>query len=319
MSLSQDIKQKAINLGFDLVGITNASPIETGHIELLSRWLKSGYAGQMNYLHRNFEKRTHPTKLMENAQSVICVGLNYKTPKQKQNESNDPTGKVSSYAQYEDYHPFIKQRLRKLTEFIRSAGGQEHKFKICVDSAPLAERSLAQRAGLGFIGKNHMLINPTLGPQIFLGEIITTLKLPTDIPIFVNCSDCDICIRACPTQALTPDGNFDANKCINYLTIEYEGPIPSELSEKISDRVFGCEKCILACPYQTNASVRINKKFMLYPNRSEINLNWIVNLTQQEFDTEFADSTIKRSGLQRLKRNAQICLDNIKQKLPDKY
>ena len=319
MSLSQDIKTKAIDLGFDLVGITDASPIDPEHLEMLSYWLKSGCAGQMKYLHRNFEKRTHPAKLLENAQSVICVALNYKTPKQKQIESNDPTGKVASYAQYEDYHPFIKERLRRLTEFIRSAAGQKHKFKICVDSIPLAERSLAQRDGLGFIGKNHMLINPSLGPQIFLGEIITTLKLSIDKPVTDNCSDCDKCIRACPTQALTTDGNFDANKCINYLTIEYEGRIPSELSEKISNRVFGCNECILACPYKKNAPVCKNKQSKLYNNRAELNLNWILKLTQHEFDNKFADSTIKRSGLERLRRNAQVCLDNINRKISTKY
>jgi len=311
MTLSQDIKHKAIELGFDLVGITDASPIDSRHIERLNIWLQSGCAGQMSYMSRNFEKRTHPAKLLDNAQSVICVALNYKPPKQKPNDTTTPTGKVASYAQYEDYHPFIKERLRILTEFICSIGGQEHKFKICVDSVPLAERSLAARAGLGFIGKNHMLINPTFGPQIFLGEIITTLKLSTDKPITDNCSDCDKCIQACPTQALMPNGKFDANKCISYLTIEYDGSITSELAQKTADLIFGCDKCVLACPYQTNAPACKNKLFKLYNNRLNLNLNWILNLTQQEFDTEFADSTIKRSGLERLKRNAQICLDNI--------
>ncbi|MCP4613704.1 MAG: tRNA epoxyqueuosine(34) reductase QueG [Planctomycetes bacterium] len=313
MSLSQEIKCKAIDFGFDLIGITDASPIDTLHIELLSQWLKSGFAGQMSYLHNNFEKRTHPALLLENAQSVICVGLNYKPPKQNQKQSglSVPAGKVSSYAQYEDYHPFIKERLRKLTDFISSASGRQHKFKICVDSVPLAERSLAYKAGLGFIGKNRMLINPALGPQIFLGEIITTLKLQTDNPITHNCSNCDKCIKACPTSALTPDGQFDANRCINYLTIEYKGQIPSEMAEKTGDRIFGCNECIIACPYQNNAPVCKNKQFKLYNNRARLELSPILNLTQQGFDAEFADSTIRRSGLERLKRNAQICLDNI--------
>ncbi|MBN1805778.1 MAG: tRNA epoxyqueuosine(34) reductase QueG [Sedimentisphaerales bacterium] len=311
MNLSADIKHKAMELGFDLVGITDASPIDTEHIGRLKRWLKSGCAGQMSYLNRNFEKRTHPAKLMGNARSVICVALNYKPPKQKQDDTTTPAGKVVSYAHYEDYHTFIKERLRKLTEFIRSVSRQEHEFKICVDSVPLAERALAARAGLGFIGKNHMLINPKLGPQIFLAEIITTLKLPTDKPITDNCSDCDKCIVACPTQALTPDGNFDANKCINYLTIEYQGRIPSELSEKIGDRIFGCEQCVLVCPYQKNTPACKNKQFRFYTNRAELNLNWVLNLTQQEFDSVFADSAIKRSGIDRLKRNARICLENI--------
>ena len=185
MSLSQEIKRKALELGFDLIGITDASPLNTEQVGMFSDWLKSGYAGQMSYMHSNLEKRTQPAKLLENAQSIICVGLNYKPPKQKPKPPDATTsiGKVANYAQYQDYHPFIKKRLRKLSEFISSLTGRDHKFKICVDSAPLAERALAVRAGLGFIGKNHMLINPKLGPQIFLGEIITTLKLSIDEPI----------------------------------------------------------------------------------------------------------------------------------------
>jgi epoxyqueuosine reductase len=313
MCLSQEIKCKAIELGFDLIGITDASPIDTRHIELLSQWLKSGLAGQMSYLHNNFAKRTQPALLLENAQSVICVGLNYKPPKQKPMKPapDVPMGKIASYAQYEDYHPFIKERLRKLTEFIDSISKQKYKFKICVDSVPLAERSLAARAGLGFIGKNRMLINPALGPQIFLGEIITTLKLPIDNPITDNCLNCDKCITACPTHALTPDGQFDANRCINYLTIEYKGRIHPKLEEKTGDRIFGCDECVIACPYQNNAPVCKNKQFKLYNNRTKLDLSRILNLTQQDFDAEFADSTIRRSGLERLKRNAQICLDNI--------
>jgi epoxyqueuosine reductase len=311
MSLSQEIKHKALELGFDLIGITDASPLNTEQVEMFTDWLKSGYAGQMSYLHRNFEKRTQPTELLENAQSIICVGLNYKPPKLKPPDPTAPMGKIANYAQYEDYHPFIKKRLRKLSEFISSVTSQDHKFKICVDSAPLAERALAARAGLGFIGKNRMLINPKLGPQIFLGEIIMTLKLPTDEAITNNCSNCDKCIKACPTGALMPDGRFDANKCINYLTIEYKGRIIPYLAEKIADRLFGCDDCVLACPCQEDAPVCKNKQFKFYNNRTKLDLSRILNLTQQNFDTEFDDSTIRRIGLERLKRNARICLDNI--------
>ncbi len=313
MSLSQEIKRKALELGFDLIGITDVSPLKTEQVEMFTDWLKSGCAGQMSYLHRNFEKRTQPAKLLENAQSIICVGLNYTHLKQqlKPLDPTAPMGKVANYAQYEDYHPFIKERLRKLTEFISSVTGRGHKFKICVDSAPLAERALAARAGLGFIGKNRMLINPKLGPQIFLGEIVTTLKLPTDELITNNCSNCDKCISACPTGALMPDGQFDANKCINYLTIEYRGRILPDLAEKIADRLFGCDDCVLACPYQKDAPVCKNKQFKFHNDRAKLDLGWILNLTQQDFDTEFAHSTIRRIGLDRLKRNARICLDNI--------
>jgi len=327
MSLTQDIKQKAIEFGFDLVGITDASPLDREHVQLFTDWLNSGYAGQMSYMHKNFEKRTNPAKLLENAQSVIIVGLNY-TPPKTQTIPPDPAtpmGRVANYAQYEDYHLFIKKQLRKLIELISSIVGAGLKFKICVDSAPLAERALAARAGLGFIGKNHILINPKLGPHILLSEIITNLKLKTDTPIKNNCSNCNKCIQACPTDALAPDGQLDANKCISYLTIEYKGQIQLDLAEKIGDWLFGCDECLLACPYQENAPVckngtpfckesakwEPNKQFKFYPDRAKLNLQDVLNLSDEGFDTKFADSPIKRLGLQRLKRNAKICLDNI--------
>ena len=311
MSLADDIKYKALELGFDIAGITDAAPIDTEQVEFLTTWLKSGFAGQMDYMHRNFEKRIDPAKLLKNAQSVIAVGLNYKPPKRKPPDTCAPAGKVASYAQYEDYHVFLKKRLRKLVDFIGSIAGTGCEFKICVDSAPLAERALAARAGLGFIGKNHMLISPDLGPQIFLAEIVTTLELEPDKPLAAMCSDCNKCIDACPTGALRPDGQFDANRCISYLTIEHKGQIPADLVEKIGDRVFGCDECVLVCPYQQNAPPCKNTEFKFYDDRAKLDLNWILNMTHEDFGAEFADSAFKRSGLDRLRRNAQICLANI--------
>jgi epoxyqueuosine reductase len=326
MSLTQDIKAKALELDFDIVGITDAAPIDNKQFKFFTDWLALGYAGRMNYMRENLDKRTNPAKLLENAKSVICVGLNYTPPRsQKQTpELTGPMGKVANYAQYEDYHVFIKKQLYELAEFISSTAGHEHKFKICVDSAPLAERALAVRAGLGFIGKNHILINPGLGTQTLLGEIITTLKLRTDEPTFchserseesiessaIKCRSCNKCIDACPTGALRADGQFDANKCISYLTIEYNGRILSELAEKIGDRLFGCDKCALACPYQENAPLCKNKQFKFYNDRAKLDLYRILNLTEEGFDAEFADSPIKHAGLDYLKRNAQICLAN---------
>jgi epoxyqueuosine reductase len=337
MPLTDDIKHKALELGFDLVGITDASPLNPRQAEFLSRWLKAGYAGQMTYLHRNLEKRIDPVKLLPNAQSVIVVALNYKPPLLS-SRASPPIGKVTTYAQYEDYHPFIKNRLRKLSNFIISITDKNVQFKICVDSAPLSERAFAVRASLGFIGKNHLLIHPQLGPQLFLGEILTTLKLQPDqlfprhsernfchsesgsgvVPdeesrrlIPNNCATCNKCITACPTGALTNDGFLDANRCINYLTIEYKGQIPSDLSQKIRDRLFGCDDCILACPYQQNAPPCKNKDFKFYADRANLNLHNVLALTEESFKTQFADSVIKRPGLARLKQNAQICLANI--------
>ncbi len=312
MSKAYDIKAKALEFGFDLVGITEAAPIEREQFIFFTDWLAFGYAGRMDYMHRNLDKRTNPARLLEDAQSVICVGLNY-TPRKTQKEPPEqirPMGRVANYARYEDYHVFVKKQLGKLVDFISSAAGGDHKFKICVDSVPLAERAFAARAGLGFIGKNHMLINPTVGPQIFLGEIITSLELQTDKPISDSCRGCNKCIEACPTGALRGDGQFDANKCISYLTIEHKGQMAAGLAGKTDSWLFGCDECVLACPYQENAPVCKNKEFKYYNDRAKLDLGRILNMTEADFEAEFADSPIKRLGLERLKRNAQICFVN---------
>ena len=302
-----------IELGFDLVGVTDASPIDTRQAEFFAWWLKSGFAGQMEYMHRNLQKRLDPAKLLENAQSVIVVGLNYTPPKHEQKplDTDLPTGRVASYAQYEDYHSFIKERLCELVDFIKSLASAGVKSRVCVDSAPLAERALAVRAGLGFIGKNHMLINPELGCRIFLGEVVTELKLTIDEPIAGDCAACHKCLDACPTGALRPDGQFDAGKCINYLTIEYKGQVLPELAEKIGDRLFGCEECIDICPYQKQAPTCTNKQFRFYHDRARIELQEVLNLSEESFEATFTNSPIKRLGLEGLKRNARICLANI--------
>ena len=185
------------------------------------------------------------------------------------------------------------------------------KFRICVDSSPLLERAIAARAGLGFIGKNRMLVNPVFGPQIFLGEIITNLKLEPDKPLKEVCPDCGKCVAACPTGALGNDGSFDAARCVSYLTIECKAGIPPELALKIGNHLFGCSECLLACPYQQNAPVCANKEFIFYSDRAELNINEILNLTEEQFKTMFAGSPILRADLSHLKHVAGICLANL--------
>lgn len=318
MDLTEQIKQKALSLGFDLVGVTDASPIDAGHARILYDWLECNCAHQqtgMAYMSRNIDKRLNPVKLLESARSVICVGLNYKPAEKPQQPAGTVAcghlGRVADYAQYEDYHPFIKGRLRSLAVFINELVGGGLAFRICVDSAPVAERSLACRAGLGFIGKNHILINPRLGGQILLGEMITNIEMEPDEQVENRCSNCDKCISACPTGALKADGRFDSGSCISYLTIEYKGQISSERAVKIGDHLFGCSECIRACPFQDSAAVCANRQFKFFPDRAALSLEQILNMSQSGFDSSFADSAINRIGLEKLKRNAEICLANL--------
>ena len=311
MSLSEEIKQEALDLGFDAVGITDASPIEPAQVKLLADWLNAGYAGRMTYMHRNFEKRICPANLLEGARSVICMGLSYKPPvTHKRTDVTTPIGRIAGYAQYEDYHTFISRHAHKLVEFVNSLVTGDIRFRVCVDSAPVAERALAQRANLGFIGRNHTLINPEFGPQIFLGEIITNVELQADKPSEGNCAGCNKCVEACPTGALRADGQFDARRCISYLTIEHKGEIPADFAVKIGDRLFGCDECTLACPYHQRAPARSNSNFRFHADRAEMSLTEILNLNEKNFEAKFADSVINRPGLETLKRNARICLDN---------
>jgi len=315
MTLEEQIKQKARDLGFDIVGITDAEPLHKNYLDNLLGWLDAGFAGRMTWLHKDVEKRTNPAKLFPGAKSIIVVGLNYKPAYNPANGSNTQ-GKIAPYARYDDYHPFIKGQLRKLVDFLIETTGPCLKFKICVDSTPLLERAFAVKAGLGFIGKNHALINPDLGPQIFLGELITNLEIGTPVTNRRSaqangCQKCNKCVAACPTGALRQDGSFDATKCISYLTIESNTEIPSDLAPKIGNWLFGCADCISACPYQQKAPACANKDFAFYADRTFLNLKEVINLTEDQFNMRFANSPILRPGLDHLKKTARICMNNL--------
>jgi epoxyqueuosine reductase len=317
MTITEQIKQKALALGFDLIGITDASSLQGEQVNRLLAWLNAGHAGQMTWMHRNLSKRTDPAKLLPGAKSVIVVGLGYKPASSSDeavlSEAKDltPLGRVAAFAQYDDYHPFLKKMLRQLVDFIISTTCPGLQFKICVDSSPLLERALAFRAGLGVIGQNRMLVNPRFGPQILLGEIVTNLELDPDKPMTESCPGCDSCITACPTGALKPDGSFDATKCISYLTIEANTDIPADLAPKIGNHLFGCGECLLACPYQQKAPPCANKEFIHHPDRAELNLNDFLNFTEEQFKMQFAHSPILRPGLAHLKKIASICIKNV--------
>ncbi len=312
MSLEDDIKARAIELGFDAVGITDASPLEAGHVRHFKAWLEARCHAQMAYMARNLQTRADPSRLLPGAESVVSLALGYKPPARNDGAAppGKPVGRVADYACYEDYHRLIKGLLHDLAEYIRSVTGPDTRFRNCVDSAPVAERALAQRAGLGFVGRNHMLINPKLGPQIFLAELITTLKLEPDRPAGTGCAGCERCLDACPTGALRADGLFEAGRCISYLTIEHKGPIPPELAAKIGDRLFGCDQCVLACPHSQQAPEPGNKPVRFYPERRWLDLRRLLAISAESFEREFAGSPLIRAGPAVLKRNAEICLAN---------
>jgi epoxyqueuosine reductase len=324
MSFEQEIKERALDLGFDAAGITDASPVGCEHVGHFQAWLGGGFVGPLEYMHRNLEKRIEPARLRKGAKSVIVVALNYKpavgcpgssgqargpaptnNPESPIPNPQSAIGKVALYAQREDYHPFIKARLQELAGFLCARTGRTDRFKICVDSAPLAEKALAVRAGLGFIGRNHLLIHRQLGPQILLGEMVTTLPLHPDEPSTAACHDCDRCIKACPTGALRPDGFLDARKCISCIT-QY-GP-HDEAAGCTGDWLFGCDECLVACPFYQQAPASANRHFKFHPELARVNLRELLDMDAGTFEVRFHDSPVRRLGLAQLQQNARACL-----------
>jgi len=251
MTLEQQIKSHALGLGFNLVGITDAQPLTEGESRLRA-WLATGREGAMGYMSRTPERRARPADHLPGAQSVVCLGLNYYQPDPEKPNSGPARGRVSNYARAEDYHLIIADKLSALENFIRalpSPDGQPVRTKSCVDASPLLERELAQKAGLGFVGKNSCLITPEFGSWVFLAEVITTLPLLPDTPGSGTCGNCTRCLDVCPTQAFDDEWLLDARKCISYLTIELRAPIEPELRPAMGDWIFGCDLCQTICPY----------------------------------------------------------------------
>ncbi len=253
--LSEAIKQEAAALGFDACGIAHAAPLQADR-EHFSHWLEKGHHGKMGYMANHFEKRIDPRKLLPGAKSMIVVALNY-YPAEKQ--PPDSRLKVSKYAYGKDYHFIIKEKLRKLIRRIADKDPQSRSREF-TDSAPIMERSWAQRAGLGWTGKNACLILPKEGSFFFIGEILTTAPLKADEPFLKeHCGNCTRCMEACPTGAIIAPGEIDARRCISYLTIELKEPIPPEFKNKTKGWIFGCDICQDVCPFNRFA----------YPHREE--------------------------------------------------
>ena len=307
--MKEAIRQRARELGFDACRFTTAAAPE--HAAKLATWLAAKHHGEMGWLERNAEKRIDPQKVLPGANSFIVLATSYDRRESAGEISARPefTGVVARYARFSDYHDIIGERLKDLTRFV---DGLEPGSRALwyVDTGPILEREAAQRAGLGFAGKHTNLISRSLGNWIFLSEIITTISLEPDAPETNHCGKCTRCITACPTQAITAPFELDARKCISYLTIELKGAIPVELRPAIGNRIYGCDDCLAACPWNRFAR---EGQLMKAHARSELDqpdLLALLELDEAQFKAKFAGSPILRTKRRGLLRNVCVALGN---------
>ena len=294
----QTVKRIARECGFELSGIARAEP--AADFARYEQWSAAGRAGEMRYLtDRRAELRRDPRSLLPSARSIICVGKLYNTSP----EIQDPP--ISRYAWgTADYHDVLREGLEQMVE--RLSGLEPFEWKICVDTAPLLERTYARQAGLGWIGKNTCLINEPQGSWFFLGEILTSLEIEPDTPPPDRCGTCTKCIEACPTKAIDPDG-IDSRLCISYLTIELRGPIPEDLQSATGHRIFGCDICQDVCPWNSRAPVTDEPAFA---KREIPPLDQLAEMTEPEFKAFAKGTPLARPKYVGFQRNVAVARSN---------
>jgi epoxyqueuosine reductase len=308
-AMGDEIRAKATALGFDAVGFSEArlSP-ETG--ARLREFLAAGHHGEMGWLEARADERADPQVLWPEVRSVIALGMSYAPPGDALATVGMPDrGNVSVYARHRDYHDVIKGKLKHLAQFIvsRAPGGQ---VKVFVDTAPVMEKPLAQRAGLGWQGKHSNLVSRAHGSWLFLGEIFTTLDLPPDTPHADRCGTCARCMAACPTDAIPVPYRLEATRCISYLTIEHAGPIPVEFRRAMGNRIYGCDDCLAVCPWNRFAVAGREAKLAARADLEAPRLAELSRLDDAAFRALFAGSPIKRIGRDRFLRNVAIAIGN---------
>lgn len=300
------IKADAYALGFDLVGIARLGPAETSRA--FDGWLARGYEGEMHYMSRTAEKRRDSRSAFSRAKSAIVVGLDY--------GGREPAGPVARYARGDDYHDVVLGRLNELHRRLERFVGAPVSGKSYVDTGPILERELARRAGLGWFGKNTMLINPKTGSFFFLGELLVDLELEPDVPFATDhCGTCRRCMDACPTGAIVEERVVDSNRCISYLTIELRGEIPSEFRAVIGDSVYGCDICQDVCPWndkfaRPNRVDAFRPRAVVAAKDSKALAGELLEMSEEDYRAAFAGSPMKRAKLRGLARNAAIVLAN---------
>jgi epoxyqueuosine reductase len=299
--MKEKIRQRALELGFDDCRFTSAdAPASAGQFQ---NWIAENKNGEMAWLERNAEKRIEPQKVLPGAKSIIALAASYEIDNQK-------SGSVARYARFDDYHDILGERLKLLTEFVNQLAVETRSLWY-VDTGPLLERDLAQRAGIGFVGKHTNLISRKLGNWIFLSEIITTLEFEPDAPEKNHCGKCSRCISACPTNAITAPFQLDARKCISYLTIELKGSIPIEFRRAIGNRIYGCDDCLAVCPWNRFAREGKLMKAHARKDLEQPDLIELLSLDEKEFKSRFANSPILRTKRRGLLRNVCVALGNV--------
>ncbi|HPM30485.1 MAG TPA: tRNA epoxyqueuosine(34) reductase QueG [Chryseolinea sp.] len=298
---TQFIKTKAQSLGFSFCGISKAEFLEE-EAPKLEEWLKRGYQGKMSYLENHFDKRLDPTLLVPGAKSVISLVYNYYPEKDLAKDSNL---KIAKYAYGEDYHYVVKEKLKLLFQEIQDEVG-EVSGRVFVDSAPVLERAWASKSGLGWAGKNSLLLNRELGSFFFLAEIILDLDLEYDGPAKDYCGTCTACIDACPTEAIPQPYVVDGSKCISYFTIELKEEIPADVKGKFENWIFGCDICQDVCPWNKFSKPSSESRFHPNTDLEKMNPRDWEEITEDVFERLFKRSAVKRTKLEGLKRNIQF-------------
>jgi epoxyqueuosine reductase len=321
MTLAQQIKQEARKIGFDAVGIARVDPVEEpaslAHAlrSRLLEWLRRGYQGRMEWMSREPQRRSNPRIVLPDCQSIVSVGMNYYS--EDRADEGPEHGRIARYAWGRDYHDVFEERLQLLERRILALAPDTH-TRWYVDTGPIMEKAWAQQAGLGWIGKHSNLVSAHYGSWLLLGEILTTLELEADQPGHDLCGSCTLCIRACPTGAITDPYVVDARKCISYLTIEvHRGTnggehVPSDLMAKQGNRIFGCDDCLDACPYNTQAVATNERAFQPSPLTLAPKLETLAGLTEPDFLRLFHGSPVRRAKHHGFLQNVRTAIENLK-------
>ena len=308
-ALAENIKAWGKALGFQQVGICDVDLSQ--HEAYLQQWLDKGFAGEMTYMAEHGMKRARPSELLPGTLRVISVRMDYLPPDAQfaRTLKNKNQAYISRYALGRDYHKLLRSRLKKLGEKIR-AECAELNFRPFVDSAPVLEHAIAQKAGLGWTGKHSLTLNKEAGSWFFLGELFVDIPLPTDSPVSENCGNCNACITICPTQAIVEPYVVDAKRCISYLTIEQKGSIPEEYRQLIGNRVYGCDDCQLICPWNRYANITAEEDFHPRKTLKGQELLDLFAWNETTFLKNTEGSAIRRIGFERWQRNLAVGLGN---------